>query len=156
PNDKTACSQHETPNVAGDPTQGFAEACTAERYDFLAPPQSSDELGRLGPYRVLGVLGAGGMGVVFLAEDPKLKRKVALKVMRPALAASTSSSQRFLREAQAMAQVKDEHVVTIYQVDEDRSLPYLAMELLQGETLEARQTRDPPLSCAESIRLGKE
>src|SRR5262245_61436330 len=68
-------------------------------YEFLAPAEGPDELGRLGPYRVLQVLGAGGMGVVFLAEDPALKRKVALKAMLPALAVSNSARKRFLREA---------------------------------------------------------
>jgi serine/threonine protein kinase len=68
-------------------------------YDFLAPPQAADELGRLGPYRVLEVLGAGGMGVVFRAEDPQLARLVALKAMLPVLAASDGARQRFLREA---------------------------------------------------------
>src|SRR5262245_15698987 len=70
----------------------------SELTDFLAPAQAPDEIGRLGPYRVLQVLGAGGMGVVYKAEDPQLQRPVALKAMLPALAASASARQRFLRE----------------------------------------------------------
>jgi len=68
---------------------------------YLAPAQQPDELGRLGEYRVLQVLGRGGMGVVFRAEDPRLKRHVALKVMKPSIAASRSAKDRFLREAQS-------------------------------------------------------
>ncbi len=65
---------------------------------LLAPPQQPDEMGRLGDYRVLKVLGSGGMGVVFLAEDIRLRRHVALKAMKPALAASAKARRRFLRE----------------------------------------------------------
>ena len=79
--------------------------------DFLAPPQADDELGRLGRYRVLKVLGAGGMGVVFQAEDPTLQRLVALKAMLPALAASADARQRFLREARAAAAIEHDHIV---------------------------------------------
>ncbi len=71
--------------------------------DFLSPPQSPDELGRLGDYRVLEVLGMGGMGVVLKAEDLKLKRLVALKTMRPSIAANKDAKARFVREAQATA-----------------------------------------------------
>jgi hypothetical protein len=122
---------------------------------FLAPPQVPDELGRLGLYRILGVLGSGGMGIVFRAEDSLLQRPVALKVLRPALAASAVNRQRFLREARAAA-IEHDYIVTIYQTGEDRGLPFLAMQLLQGETLEARLRREPRLPVREVLRIGRE
>jgi hypothetical protein len=128
----------------------------AELYSFLAPPQAAGERGRLGGYRVLQVLGSGGMGVVFEAEDPQLRRRVALKALLPVLAASPAARQRFLREARAAAAVRNDHVVTIYQVGEDRGIPFLAMELLHGETLEARLHRDGRLPLAEVLRVGRE
>src|SRR5271167_4349706 len=73
---------------------------------FLAPPEQPDEIGRLGPYRVLKLLGEGGMGVVFQAEDPQLQRPVALKAMLPSIAGSDSAKKRFLREARAAAALK--------------------------------------------------
>jgi serine/threonine protein kinase len=124
--------------------------------DFLAPPQGPGELGRLGGYRVLKVLGHGGMGVVFQAEDVSLRRLVALKAMLPRLAASGSAAQRFLREAQAMAAVKHDHVVTVYQVGEDRGVPFLAMEFLEGEPLDVRLQREQRLPLREILRIGRE
>jgi hypothetical protein len=123
---------------------------------FLAPPQAADELGRLGKYRVLKVLGHGGMGVVFQAEDPRLRRKVAIKAILPGLAASASAGQRFLREAQAMAALKHDHVATIYQVDEEGGVPFLAMEFLAGEPLNERLQRDRKLPLPEVLRIGRE
>ncbi|HEY7308093.1 MAG TPA: serine/threonine-protein kinase [Gemmataceae bacterium] len=128
----------------------------ADSRAYLAPPQGLDELGRLGPYRVLEVLGSGGMGVVFRAEDPQLQRPVALKVMRPALAANTSARQRFLREARAAASIKHDHIVSIYQVDEDRDVPFLAMEHLEGESLDDRLKRESKLSQDDALRIGRE
>ena len=126
-------------------------------YPFLASPQDPDEMGRLGPYRVLKVLGAGAMGVVFQAEDPHLRRMVALKVMRPSLAASAEYHRRFLREARLAAAIDHEHIVTVYQVGEDRGVPYLAMQFLRGETLEDRLERaGGRLPLAEVLRIGRE
>src|SRR6516165_7242646 len=74
----------------------------AELQSMTGPPEQPDELGRLGHYRLLQILGGGGMGIVVEAEDCQLKRRVALKVMRANLA-SASDRRRFLREAQAAA-----------------------------------------------------
>jgi serine/threonine protein kinase len=128
----------------------------AELYDFLAPAQEPGELGRLGQYRILRVLGSGGMGVVFQAEDTILKRQVALKAMLPTLAVSESARQRFLREAVSAAKVDHDHIVHIYQVGEDRGVPFLAMQLLKGEPLDARLEREPRLPVAEILRIGRE
>jgi serine/threonine protein kinase len=129
---------------------------TVHLHDFLAPAESPDELGRLGQYRVRKVLGAGGMGVVFQAFDPHLDRLVALKAMLPSLAPSPSAKQRFLREAKAAAAIKHDHIVTIYQVGEHRGAPFLAMELLEGESLEARLKREGRLPVPEVLRIARE
>jgi serine/threonine protein kinase len=123
---------------------------------FLGRPQQPGELGRLGAYRVLRVLGHGGMGVVFEAEDLQLRRRVALKAMLPELAADETSRQRFLREAQSAAAVEHDHIVSIYQVGEDRGVPYIAMPFLKGESLEQRLARQPPLAFHDVVRIGKE
>jgi serine/threonine protein kinase len=146
PSGETVCSG---PNwAAGEHPAKFTE--------FLAPPQAPDEIGRLGSYRVLAILGAGGMGVVFRAEDPGLQRLVALKAMLPAVASSGTAKQRFLREARAAAAINDDNIVHIYQVGEDRGVPFLAMQLLEGETLEARLQRETTLPVAEVLRIGRE
>jgi hypothetical protein len=97
------------------------------------------------------------MGVVFEAEDPYLKRPVALKVMKPSLAAFAEYHKRFIREAQLAAAIDHDHIVTIYQVADDGGVPYLAMKLLQGETLEDRLGRVPGgLEPPEVMRMGRE
>jgi serine/threonine protein kinase len=133
-----------------------AKETPPELYAFLAPPRQPGEIGWLGPYRVLKVLGIGGMGVVFEAEDPQLRRLVALKTMRSLLSAQEEARQRFLQEARAAAAIEHEHVVAIYQVGEDGGVPYLAMQLLQGESLEDRLQRDGRLPEVEVVRIGRE
>src|SRR5262249_19790578 len=131
--------------LPGAPTSAHTE----ELFDFLAPAEEAGEIGRLGGYRVRRLLGQGGMGMVFLAEDPQLRRCIALKAMRQVVARQQTSRDRFLREARAMAAVRHDHVVTIHQVGEDRGIPFLAMELLEGETLEDRLRRPGRLSLPE-------
>lgn len=128
-----------------------------EDYSYLAPPQAPCEIGRLGRYRILKVLGSGGMGTVFEAEDPYLRRRVAIKAMKPSTAAKEAHRQRFVREAQAVASIVHDHIVTVYQVDEDNGIPYMAMQLLQGETLDDRLRREGGwLPLREVLRIGRE
>ncbi len=125
-------------------------------YPFLLPPQQPDEIGRLGNYRVLRLLGQGGMGFVFQAEDLALLRPVALKVMNPQVHGMGEGGQRFLREARIMAAIKHDHLVTVYQAGQEGEVYYLAMELLQGEALSDFLRRTGPCGTAEVLRLGQE
>lgn len=98
--------------------------------------------------------------MVFLAEDPKLQRTVALKVMLPAVAVNATAMERFLREARATADIEHDHIVTIHQVDEDRGMPFLAMQLLKGMSLEdylkkAQETKKP-ITIGQILKLGRE
>jgi mono/diheme cytochrome c family protein len=123
---------------------------------FLGPPQGPDELGRLGVYQVLGLVGRGGMGVVLRAFDPTLARVVAVKVLAPQLAALPTARQRFLREARAAASIEHEHVVAIHAIDEANGLPCLVMPFIAGGSLQQwlDSGERPPLD--EVLRIGKE
>jgi WD40 repeat protein/serine/threonine protein kinase len=124
---------------------------------FLSPAQAEDEIGRLGPYRVLGLLGSGGMGMVFLAHDPVLDRRVALKVIRPELLAREDVRGRFFEEARAVARLEHDNIVVIHHIDLCNGVPYLVMPLLRGETLEDRLGRVAgPLPLGEVLRIGQE
>jgi hypothetical protein len=123
----------------------------------LSAPRGPDELGWMGPYRVLSLLGSGSTGIVFRAEDPQLRRQVALKVLRPAAAASAESRRRFLREARAVAGLDHDHIVTVFHVGEDRGSPWLAMKLLKGESLKDRLGGATPcLPVDQMLRIGEE
>jgi tRNA A-37 threonylcarbamoyl transferase component Bud32 len=128
----------------------------AERHTFLRTALQPDELGRLADFRVLQLIGQGGMGIVFRAEDTRLRRVVALKVMQPRFAFETRIRQRFLEEARAMAALKSDHVVTVYEVGVASDLPFLAMEFLEGEALDSLQKRVGQLPLSQVVRIGKE
>ena len=126
------------------------------RFEFLGPPRAEGELGWLAHYRVRRLIGEGGIGLVFLAEDTHLARPVAIKVIRPEQANAPEVRGRFIREAQATAAIKHDHIVTIYQVGRDHDVLFLAMEYLQGISLQEwlERGRKPPTDLV--LRIGRE
>jgi urea transport system substrate-binding protein len=145
-------------NTAADviPETRADGAVETSRLAFLAPATGNDGIGWLAHYRVLRILGEGGMGMVLEAEDTLLCRRVALKVIRPEMAADGSLRERFLREARAMAAIQHDNLVTIFQVGQDRDIPFLAMQFLKGETLQARLQREGKLPASDVLRIGRE
>lgn len=123
---------------------------------FLDPPQAPGELGRLAHFRVLEILGQGGMGLVFRAQDEQLHRQVALKVVRPEIARQPLAAQRFLREARLAASLKSDHIVTIHHVGKANGIPFLAMQLLEGESVEHWLLRHGRVAIADALRVGRE
>jgi serine/threonine protein kinase len=105
-----------------------------------------------GKYRIVEEAGAGGMGVVYKAEDLRLKRHVALKFLPPHLMDSPELKERFLIEAQAAAALSHPNICTIYEVGESEDRPYIAMEYVEGETLRDRVKRGP-LEPGEAVGL---
>ncbi len=124
--------------------------------DFIGELLQSSENGQLGCYRLRELLGRGGMGAVFLATDLKLGRQVAIKVMLPKIALIQAARERFFREAKAAASIKSDHIVTVYQVDEFNGNPFLAMELLEGESLESALKEGRRFSISESISIARD
>jgi serine/threonine-protein kinase len=108
-----------------------------------------------GRYRIEGVLGEGGMATVYLAEDQKHQRKVAVKVMRPELAA-TLGADRFLREVQIAAKLQHPHVLPLFDSGESGGVLYYVMPLVEGESLKDRLAREGALPPDDALRLARE
>jgi serine/threonine protein kinase len=124
------------------------QACTC-------PRAMSDLIGQsLAHFRIVEKLGEGGMGIVYRATDEKLRRAVALKVLPESFAKNDDRRRRFLREARSAAAVTHANIATVYEADEADGHVYIAMELVDGETL--RSVLETPASVAEALRIAKD
>ena len=110
---------------------------------LLRSLQGFSEGDLVGPYRVVREIGRGGMGVVYLAEDTRLHRQVALKVLAPSLRTSGKQQIRFRREAEMAANISHPGVATIYALEESESIQYIVTEYVPGETLDVEFERGP-------------
>jgi serine/threonine-protein kinase len=119
-------------------------------------PEVDKVRGALGDrYRIERVIGEGGMATVYLAEDLKHRRKVAVKVMRPELAA-TLGAERFLREVEIAAQLNHPHILPMYDSGASEGLLFYVMPWIEGESLQARLRREGQLPVEEAVRLARE
>ena len=121
---------------------------------LLAPSDDPRMMGRIGTYEIVGLLGRGGMGVVFKAFDGSLNRYVAIKLMSPLYLGSGAAKQRFVREARSAAAVIHENVVGIHSISEWQGIPYLVMTFIRGESLQKRLAQRGALSVKEVLRIG--
>jgi len=106
---------------------------------------------RIGRYVVVGRMGRGGMGTVYRARDEALEREVALKTLNAEGGLAPESLKRFQNEAKAAARLGHPNIITVYELGEERGVPYIAMEMLSGVDLEALLRKGPPLAVAEKI-----
>ena len=109
--------------------------------------------GHIGRFEIRGLVGRGGMGIVFRAYDPKLKREVALKTPLLAQDADPAAVKRFLREAQVVAGIRHPHICAVYDADEIDGVPYLVMPLVNGDSLGNWRTKisPDPSNCAKLV-----
>src|SRR5262245_50641581 len=144
-----------TENAAVELTTPPAELAATLPPDGATPTGSLGLPEQFGRYRVRKLLGRGGMGAVYLAEDNMLERQVALKVPHHGTAGSPAALQRFYREARSAARLRHPHICPVYDVGEVESVPYLTMAFIEGEAL-ASQVADyaarPPRDGARLAR----
>src|SRR6201993_1767807 len=109
--------------------------------------------GKIGKYDVIDVIGRGGMGIVYKATDPFLDRLVAIKMMTGAYSDNPELLKRFFREAQSTGSLQHPNIVTVFELGDHEGNPYLVMEFLEGESLDAIISSRRQLSPLQKTQL---
>lgn len=136
-----------SPQTEPSVTRFLGPAASSDRQPFSGVPDS------VGSYRILHPLGKGGMGVVYKAVHTTLERSVAIKMLPPELAGSAEHVARFLREARVVAGLRHPHIVTVYDAGEVNGRYYIAMELIEGQSLARYIKEYGPLKEPEALEL---
>jgi len=105
-------------------------------------------------YKIIEKLGEGGMGVVYKAEDTKLKRSIALKFLSPQAIGTEEDKTRFIHEARAAAALNHPNICTVYEIDEFENQSFIAMECIEGESLTLRSPLRLQKGCRKLIVKG--
>jgi serine/threonine protein kinase len=158
------CRSRSLENSATAPADPVAASATAldpndtpalddAEFGFLTRSANEGGLGRLNEYEVLGIVGRGGMGIVFKAFDEQLQRPVAIKMLARQLAAGPKARNRFIREARAAAAINHPNVVTIHAVSETEGVPFIVMEYVEGRSLAQRIAAPEPLEMIDVLRV---
>src|SRR5205814_429305 len=111
---------------------------------------------KLGRYEIRSKIGEGGMGEVYLAQDTKLDRKVALKLLPADVAAHSDRMKRFVQEAKAASALNHPNIITIYEIDEADSINFIATEFIEGATLRERILNTPPMKLSEILEVANQ
>ena len=125
---------------------------------FQAAPPAPERLARVGPYDIVDVLGAGGMGQVYRARDARLHRDVAVKLLPAAVSSDPDRLARFKREAQLLASLNHPHIAQVYGLEDAAGTPALVMELVEGSTLAQLIARYPeaPIALAQVLTIARQ
>src|SRR5678815_4372181 len=132
-------------NFFDQPPLSLAAEMFAEKKSNLAGQQISH-------YKIIKLLGAGGMGQVYLAEDTKLQRKIALKILTSEFENDVERIKRFKKEARAVSALNHPNIITIYAIEETEAGNFIATEFIDGETLRER-IAEKPLSWQEAVKI---
>lgn len=122
--------------------------------EMLASKQTENLSGHyIGHYKLLNIIGKGGMGEVYLAEDMRLGRKIAIKILPREFTTDQDRMRRFKREAQAASSLNDPHILTVYDVGEDRGLHFIATEFIEGQTLRRKLIRSKKIELPDALNI---